>query len=112
MKLLLGFIVPFILVCLPPAFQIVFTQKRLRHQTRLPLLVTFIISLAFGLFIPFQAFMIGTNALTADWREDEPKCLTGFALPLLLSYVIDVGGCLIIGIVGGVMYKRPASDSI
>jgi hypothetical protein len=112
MKLLLGFIIPFLLVCLPLVFQIVFTSKRLRHKTRLPLLSAFFISLVAGLFIPALAFQIGTDTVTADWPEDEFRCGNAFIAPLILSYLIDVGGCVVIGIVGGVMYKRPSSTAI
>lgn len=107
MKLFLGYIVPFLLVCLPLVFQIVLTRKRLRHRNRLSLFVIFVIILPAALIMPGLAFQMGSEAITAGLPGDEFRCGNAFIAPLFLSYLLDVGGCLVIGIVGGMMYKKP-----
>ncbi|MES2513487.1 MAG: hypothetical protein V4580_05055 [Bacteroidota bacterium] len=71
------------------------------------LFTSFFIALVAGLFIPLWAFNISVEATTANWPKDQPHCVTGFVIILVIGYLIDIGGCLVIAFVGRLIFVSP-----
>lgn len=112
MNSFLPLFLPLLLVCLPMVFQGIFTYRRLKHQTKLPLIGSMTIALLAGIIMPVVAFNLSVSILTADWPKGEPRCLTGFVGILVLGYLLAMAGPPVLGLIGRLLYTPlpPASS--
>jgi len=95
-----------LLLGIPSIFQIGLTALRVKGRTRLPIIVTFVLSLILGILISRYL----SNKLSDIYKENSPHEYGVGTLTFLGTLLWTVFSTSIIGIIGGLLYHEKAKQ--
>ena len=111
MDILYLLVMPLVMIVLPTITQIILTRLRLKHKTKIPIWLTFILTLVLGSVMAFAATMVSTHGFPVSDNPNEGSCATGAASFLFLGLLLTATATPIIGLVGGILYRKSKFDS-
>ena len=94
------------MIVLPTITQIILTRLRLKHKTKIPIWLTFILTLVLGSVMAFAATIVSVQGFRDPENPDEIVCATGAGSFLFLGLVLTAIATPLIGLFGAILYRK------